>query len=131
MDKYMKKSDVIAYIRKEAKDAQDMFEECGGEWGIVADAYKALADDFATSDDRVKTTLIGMDFSDGADYIVRETVAKHSADGAPVRPGRWIRYGADKRGRGGIFRCSACEKSYPYVCDYCPNCGAAMMEDAE
>lgn len=31
MDKYMKKSDVIAYIRKEAKDAQDMFEECGGE----------------------------------------------------------------------------------------------------
>ena len=66
MDKYMKKSDVIAYIRKKAKDAQDMFEECGGAWGIVADAYKALADDFASSDDRVETVLIGMDFADDA-----------------------------------------------------------------
>lgn len=27
MDKYMKKSDVIAYIRKEAKEAQSAFDE--------------------------------------------------------------------------------------------------------
>lgn len=51
---------------------------------------------------------------------------EHAIEVAPVWHGRWIRYGADKRGRGGIFRCSACEKSYPYVCDYCPNCGARM-----
>lgn len=29
MDKYMKKSDVIAYIRKEAKEAQSAFDELG------------------------------------------------------------------------------------------------------
>lgn len=104
MADYMKKSDVISYIRKEAAEAQSAFEELGGESGIIAEAFEDLADELE-------------DFP--------------AADVAPVRHGRWIRYGADKRGRGGIFRCSACEKSYPYVCDYCPNCGAAMMEDAE
>lgn len=124
MDKYMKKSDVLAYIRKEAKEAQDMFEECGGEWGIVADAYKALADDFATSDDRVKTTLIGMDFSDGADYIVRETAAKHSADVAPVRHGKWMPFHAEFA--GDIQYCSVCEIGFADRTSYCPHCGAVM-----
>ena len=43
MDKYMKKSDVIAYIRKEAIEAQSAFEELGGESGIIAEAYEDLA----------------------------------------------------------------------------------------
>ena len=47
MDKYMKKSDVIAYIRKEAKEAQSAFEELGGESGIIAEAFNDLANDFA------------------------------------------------------------------------------------
>lgn len=40
MDKYMKQSDVIAYIRKEAKEAQSAFEELGGESGIIAEAFE-------------------------------------------------------------------------------------------
>lgn len=49
-----------------------------------------------------------------------------AADVAPVRHGRWKLIGADKRGRGGNWDCSVCHKSYPYQCDYCPNCGAKM-----
>lgn len=45
MDKYMKKSDVIAYIRKEAKEAQSAFEELGGESGIIAEAFEDLANE--------------------------------------------------------------------------------------
>nr|DAL25657.1 MAG TPA_asm: PROTEIN/RNA Complex, archaeal, ribosomal, 50S, protein.0A [Caudoviricetes sp.] len=44
----------------------------------------------------------------------------------PVRHGRWVLIGADKRGRGGILRCTACGECYPFKCDYCPNCGARM-----
>lgn len=47
MDKYMKKSDVIAYIRNEAKEAQSAFEELGGESGIIAEAFNDLANDFS------------------------------------------------------------------------------------
>lgn len=47
MDKYMKKSEVIAYIRNEAKEAQSAFEELGGESGIIAEAFNDLANDFS------------------------------------------------------------------------------------
>ena len=53
MDKYMKKSDVIAYIRNEAKEAQSAFEELGGESGIIAEAFEDLAnelEDFPAAD---------------------------------------------------------------------------------
>ena len=45
--------------------------------------------------------------------------------------GRWFLVGADKRGRGGNLECTACRKSYPYKCDYCPNCGADMRGGGE
>lgn len=45
---------------------------------------------------------------------------------APVVHGKWKMVGADKRGRGGIFVCSACDKCSAFTCDYCPNCGAKM-----
>lgn len=52
-NKYLKKSDVIAYIRKEAKEAQSAFDELGGESGIIAEAFEDLAnelEDFPTAD---------------------------------------------------------------------------------
>ena len=52
-----------------------------------------------------------------------------SADVSPVRHGRWELVGADKRGRGGNWKYTGrdgCGKSYPYQCDFCPNCGAKM-----
>lgn len=45
---------------------------------------------------------------------------------APVVHGRWELVGEDKRGRGGNWHCSACNRLYPYKCDFCPNCGADM-----
>ena len=46
----------------------------------------------------------------------------------PVRHGRWVLVGADKRGRGGVFNCTACNACRPIKSNYCPNCGAKMDE---
>lgn len=108
MDKYMKKSDVIAYICKEAKEAQSAFDELGGESGIIAEAFEDLANELE-------------DFP--------------TADVAPVRHGRWI-LEREPNGKPYCFHCSVCDDDFHYIgitvaYDYCPNCGAAMMEDAE
>ncbi len=42
----------------------------------------------------------------------------------------WTMIGADKRGRGGIFKCIKCERCYPVKCDFCPKCGRAMTPKA-
>lgn len=101
MDKYMKKSDVIAYIRKEAKEAQSAFEELGGESGIIAEAFEDLAKEIE-------------DFP--------------ATDVAPVRHGAWIDNGAC--GYKWAFACSKCGyiDGYPFNDrhNYCPNCGARM-----
>lgn len=47
-------------------------------------------------------------------------------DAVPVVHGRWELYGADKRGRGGVFLCTACSRCRPTKSEYCPNCGAKM-----
>lgn len=52
-------------------------------------------------------------------------------DAEPVRHGLWIEIGADKHGRGGIQKCTACDGTYPYRCKYCPNCGAKMYAKEE
>lgn len=106
MDKYMKKSDVIAYIRKEAKEAQSAFEELGGESGIIAEAFEDLANELE-------------DFP--------------TADVAPVRHGKWVhsRY-ENCSEQFEMVKCSCCgREAYAmafYVRDgnYCPNCGAKM-----
>lgn len=59
-----------------------------------------------------------------ADYSKIKKVP--AADVAPVVHGRWTAIGADKRGRGATYRCSACNGCYPYACKFCPNCGAKM-----
>lgn len=48
----------------------------------------------------------------------------------PVRRGKWIMIGADKRGRGGVFECTACGGIYTNKCKFCPNCGAKMDLEA-
>lgn len=47
-----------------------------------------------------------------------------------VRRGEWEKIGADYRGQGGIWRCAECRKTYPYKCDFCPNRGAPMTDEA-
>ena len=56
----------------------------------------------------------------------REIADMPAADVAPVRHGTWLLIGADKRGRGGIFECSACNGCSPHKDPYCPKCGAKM-----
>ena len=55
--------------------------------------------------------------------VSREQVEK-------VWRGEWKLIGAGKTGRGGIWRCTRCERSYPYKCDFCPRCGAPMTDEA-
>lgn len=97
MDKYMKKSDVIAYIRNEAKEAQSAFEELGGESGIIAEAFEDLANELE-------------DFP--------------ATDVAPVRHGKWIPFHAEFA--GDIQYCSVCEIGFAARTSYCPHCGARM-----
>ena len=47
-----------------------------------------------------------------------------------VRRGEWEKIGANYRGQGGIWKCTACGKTYPYKCDFCPRCGAPMTDEA-
>ena len=104
MDKYMKNSDVIAYIRNEAKEAQSEFEELGGESGIIAEAFEDLANELE-------------DFP--------------ATDVAPVRHGRW-QYNTDfyvwrcsecgKNPTKGTGVVTTAEK----LPAYCPHCGAQM-----
>ena len=47
-----------------------------------------------------------------------------------LRRGEWEKIGADYRGQGGIWKCTACGKTYPYKCDFCPNCGAPLTDEA-
>lgn len=112
MAEYLKKSDVVAYIRKEAEEAQSAFEELGGESGIIAEAYEDLASELE-------------DFT--------------AADVAPVRHGRWEEADLvepDHRGFELIrtpkaaWRCSRCrhcfKKELLWKDNCCPNCGARM-----
>ena len=70
----------------------------------------------------------------GMGALIAQTLQRYvkrapAADVAPVRHAFWEKIGADRRGRGGIFRCAGadgCGKTHPYTCDYCPNCGAEM-----
>ena len=97
MDKYMKKSEVIAYIRNEAKEAQSAFEELGGESGIIAEAFEDLANELEDCP---------------------------ATDVAPVRHGKWIPFHAEFA--GDIQYCSVCEIGFAARTFYCPHCGAVM-----
>ena len=51
-----------------------------------------------------------------------------AADVREVKRGRWRLIGADKRGLGGIFVCSVCDRTFPYKTNFCPNCGTDMRD---
>ncbi len=97
MAEYMSKKDVIAYIRKEAEECQNAFDELGGESGIIAEAFEDLANELE-------------DFP--------------AADVAPVRHGKWVTFHAEFA--GDIQYCSVCEIGFADRTSYCPHCGAVM-----
>lgn len=99
MAEYIKREEAIAYIREQSEECQKAFEELGGESGIYADAYNDLAEDF---------------------YSIP------AADVVPVVHGRWEPFHSEAA--GDIQYCSACEIGFGAKTDYCPHCGAKMME---
>lgn len=62
----------------------------------------------------------------GLSKVLEETDVLQTIDAVPVVHGKWELFGADKRGRGGVFKCTACNRCRPTKSDYCPNCGAKM-----
>lgn len=64
-----------------------------------------------TKKELVQEVLIAYHNQNAAEATVRQQ-AVNMMDWEPVRHGRWEAIGADKRGRGGIFRCSSCNKTY-------------------
>lgn len=80
-------------------------------------------------------SIDGNEYEDGyADEIPvvfkSDIVAIPAADVVPVRHGRWREIENGESGR--LCECSACKEwllfYYGFVANYCPNCGAKMME---
>ena len=59
-------------------------------------------------------------------YAGRKIINLPPADVAPVRHGRWLPF--HSTAAGDIQYCSACEIGCTWKPNYCPNCGAKMME---
>lgn len=93
----------------------------------------ALAYCFASQAVHLRDRLMAIEDILGDDYdLVRlREILQAEKDGRLVVHGWWTAIGADKRGRGAIYRCSACNDCYPHVCKFCPNCGAKMDLEAE
>ena len=69
-------------------------------------------------------------YTSGFDEAVTRVEDFPAADVAPVRHGRWIE--KEKYTFGIMYDCSLCENrildnGHPW--NYCPNCGAKMMEE--
>ena len=72
-------------------------------------------------------------FINGIESVLEYVENLPSADVAPVRHGRWEK-------QSGLYSCSECGTTCPYdvqadvieywVCNYCPNCGAKMEQEA-
>lgn len=58
--------------------------------------------------------------------VIGAVMSAPAVDAVLAVHGRWELFGADKRGRGGVFNCTACNRCRPTKSDYCPNCGAKM-----
>lgn len=63
---------------------------------------------------------------DAWDEIIDALENIPAADVAPVVHGRWIPFHSEAA--GDIQYCSACEIGFGAKTDYCPHCGAKMME---
>lgn len=80
--------------------------------------------------DAVGTIMLGKDLSYYGELIgCLEDAPTVKVE--PMRHGKWVKIGADKRGRGGIWQCSLCKRCNPFVTDYCSHCGAKMDKEAE
>lgn len=60
------------------------------------------------------------------DMAISALREQDAADVAPVRHGRWLPF--HSTAAGDIQYCSACEIGCTWKPNYCPNCGAKMME---
>ena len=59
--------------------------------------------------------------------IQKRILSIPAADVRPVVLGEWKKIGKT----GCIFVCSACDKTFPYKTNFCPNCGAEMRGEQD
>ena len=64
-------------------------------------------------------------WEDGYDFAIRQIESIPAADVRPVVRGKWRKIGKNSC----IFVCSACDKTFPYKTNFCPNCGADMRAE--
>lgn len=99
---------------------------------IIGDliSRKALLDGLACPDNRTDSPE---EIQELADYYAfkRYVQAAPAVDAAPIVHAVWKEIGADKRGRGGIFKCTACGGCHPHTSKRCSDCGAIMNGGAE
>ena len=104
-------------------------EEAIAKAKILNDSLKELTDEyegqgsFIAAGMAVSFKLVLDTILSALRPVSREQVEK-------VWRGEWELHGGGKNGRGGIWHCTRCEKSYPYKNDFCPMCGAPMTDEA-
>lgn len=83
--------------------------------------------------EKLPLVAIDVDTINGTAFVDLREVQKalrqaeaETGEVAEVVHAHWIPRGMDKRGRGGIWVCSACGGADPYKKIYCPNCGAKI-----
>lgn len=95
---------------------------------FISDERKEAADN--KNHEKMRGNDYEMHFWSGAlvqaRWIRRYVNEATTIDAVPVVHGRWVLFGADKRGRGGVYTCTACNSCRPVKSEYCPNCGAKM-----
>ena len=104
----MTREEAIEYFESLLKRFEEMYETETSYWGK------------AHTETTIEATRIALS---ALRPVSREQVEK-------VWRGEWVLIGAGKNGRGGVWNCTRCEKSYPYKCDFCPRCGAPMTDEA-
>ena len=92
-------------------------EEAIEYFKMKVSAREAIGNDIGTDYEAYKIAISALR------PVSREQVEK-------VWRGEWELHGGGKNGRGGIWHCTRCEKSYPYKNDFCPMCGAPMTDEA-
>ena len=78
-----------------------------------------------------KTTMRRVTYNGAISDACWEIARMPAADVAEVRHGRWLAYAEDF---DGFARCSVCGKGetmFGEQWNYCPNCGASMMDEVE
>lgn len=104
-------------------------EEAIAKAKILNDSLKELTDEYEGQGSFIAAGM-AVSFKLVLDTILTALRPVSREQVEKVWRGEWELHGGGKNGRGGIWHCTRCEKSYPYKNDFCPMCGAPMTDEA-